>query len=195
MAKGGNYEREIAKKLSLWYTDGKRDDLVCRTDSSGGRASVRTKNKKVTNRYLYGDLKHSDDACLPMFNRWSIELKTGYMVGKDTRWDILDILDSKQKEPTIIKFWVQCVRDADLSRREPILIFRRNGRASCIMIDETYVGKLENLCGDYNQKAIDFTILDEIGDLKLLMVFNLDSFLEWIDPVAVFIVGFNLNKG
>ena len=193
MAKGGSYEREIAKKLSLWFTDGKRDDLICRTDSSGGRASVRTKNKKITNKYLYGDLKHSDNACLSMFDKWSIELKTGYMVGKNTRWDILDILDSKQKEPIIIKFWEQCIRDADLSNREPILIFRRNGRTSCIMLTKEYVHELESLYGDNNQKSVVFTISDEEGNSKLLIVFNLDSFLEWINPTAVF--NLNAEKG
>lgn len=186
MAKGGSYELEISKKLSLWFTNGERDDLVCRTDTSGGRATVRTKQKKITNKYLYGDLKHSDDKCLPMFDKWSIECKTGYKVGANTRWDLLDLIDSQQKEPMIVAFWNQCLMDAALSNREPILIFRRNGRGSCIVIRIKYLWDIEGLFGDWvSGSAISFGMSSSSCTTGLCCM-NLDKFLEWADPVALF---------
>ena len=78
MAKGSGFEREVAIKLSLWMSEGKRDDLVCRTDSSGGRATVRTQKNKITNKHFFGDLRSADESAAPLFDIWSIECKSGY---------------------------------------------------------------------------------------------------------------------
>jgi len=43
---GNNYEREIAKKLSEWITQGERDDVLWRDLSSGARATTRKKSGK-----------------------------------------------------------------------------------------------------------------------------------------------------
>jgi len=181
--KGGNFENEIAKKLSLWLTKGKRDDLVCRTDSSGGRGTIRTKNKKESNKYLFGDLKHSDDEAKPLFDIWSIEAKTGYGIKKKDgmqRWDILDLLDSSQKETVLQKFWNQCVRDAELSKREPILIFRRNGRKPCIAFNRIYFLDLLRMMDE----AFNFSELN-IFCFSMLTIVNLDDFLSWADPKKI----------
>ena len=36
--KGSEFEREMCKCLSLWWTDSKRDDVFWRSAQSGGRA-------------------------------------------------------------------------------------------------------------------------------------------------------------
>lgn len=189
MAKGGSYELEISKRLSLWYTGGVRDDLVCRTDMSGGRATVRSKQKKVTNKYLYGDLKHSDDACLPMFNKWSIECKTGYGVKSKSgivRYDVLDLLDSQQDKPVLKKMWDQCVGDAEESGREPILIFRRNGRGSCILMSQKYMRELRKSYGKSVGNSVSFTMPCMFEPYWDVVVMNFDRFLGWADPVKIF---------
>ena len=38
--KGSSFERKICKELSLWITDGERDDLFWRSSNSGGRATI-----------------------------------------------------------------------------------------------------------------------------------------------------------
>jgi hypothetical protein len=88
-----------------------------------------------------GDITASDPIGEPLIKVWSIECKTGY--GKKTdkgisRWDVLDLLDSTQKETVLEKMWIQCCRDAKLTNRTPILIFRRNGRKACVMLDYNY---------------------------------------------------------
>jgi len=144
MAKGGNFEREVSKALSLWWTGGKREDVFYRSQASGGRFTMRRKSGKDTSGQG-GDITASDSIGEPLIKQWSIECKTGY--GKKTdkgisRWDVLDLLDSAQKETVIEKMWAQCRRDASLTKREPILIFRRNGRKACVMLNLYYYGIL-----------------------------------------------------
>ena len=193
MSKGGSFELEIAKVLSLWLTEGERDDLVCKTDTSGGRATVRTKVGKETNIYLFGDLKHSDDLARPMVDSWSIELKTGY--GKKSKlkngtlvkrnWDILDLLDGTEKVPVLAKLWAQCVNDADLSHRTPILIFRRNLRAPCILMPRPTMRKLEMIFGRYPGLKFDFIIPNVPYELVSLIKFK--AFIDWADsPDLIF---------
>jgi hypothetical protein len=48
MAKGSSFEREIAKLLSLWWSEGMRDDVFYRSHASGGRFTMRRKSGKDT---------------------------------------------------------------------------------------------------------------------------------------------------
>ena len=54
--KGSNYERDIAKKLSLWASHDEHDDWIWRTSSSGARAKTRSKQGKSTANSC-GDIK------------------------------------------------------------------------------------------------------------------------------------------
>jgi hypothetical protein len=188
MAKGGSFELEVAKKLSLWLTDGKRDDAVCRNDTSGGRATVRLKNKKKTNIYMHGDLKHSDDLAKPLFDLWSVECKTGYAsksilkngTKKVTHWDVLDLLDSRQKKPMVCSMWEQCVNDAVLSGRQPVLIFRRNQKEVCVTINLNYY---LTLCSYFNVPGniIEAIIPNIQQPNNLIVIMKFSEFLEWTD--------------
>ena len=181
MAKGGNFEREIAKLLSLWWSDNARDDIFYRSQASGGRFTSRRRSGKDT-ALQGGDITASDPIGEPLVREWSIEIKTGY--GKKTdsginRWDVLDFLDSRQKTPVLEKMWDQCKRDAELTNREPVLIFRRNGRAPCIMFNCLYIleklnpffGKLGKDCLGVYVKDINCTIIP------------LQNFMEWIPDI------------
>jgi len=42
MAKGGEFERDISRFLSRWWTYGERDDVFWRTSASGARATTRS---------------------------------------------------------------------------------------------------------------------------------------------------------
>lgn len=211
MAKGGTFENEVCRELSLWISEGKRDDLFMRSQSSGGRFTQRRKSGKDT-AYQGGDITFSDPLGEPLIKNWNIEAKTGYagknkvkdadgniiklpivasrgvqkgaIIGyKDKvelhRWDVLDFVDSKQKTPILQKMWDQCNRDATLTNREPILIFRRNGRLPCIMINSVYEF---NLIGYFNGH-IQTSITVDAGDICTIM--NLRDFFEWIPNISI----------
>jgi hypothetical protein len=76
-AKGGAYEREICKQLSLWWSHGKDDDIFWRTASSGGRATQRSKKGKTTFGN-HGDIQASNPIGQPLIDRIAIEIKRGY---------------------------------------------------------------------------------------------------------------------
>lgn len=87
MAKGGGYEREFCKKLSLWWTGGESDSIFWRTSNSGGRATVRyRKNAKTKNQH--GDVCATDLSGQPMIDAFCIELKRGY--SRSTLFDLFD---------------------------------------------------------------------------------------------------------
>lgn len=172
MAKGGNFELKIAKILSLWFSNGDRDDLVCRTDSSGGRATIRTAKNKKSSKYWYGDLKNSDDVAKPMFDEWSIECKTGYSKKNKksiTKWDILDLIDSTKKVTIFEEMWEQCKRDAELSERQPILIFGRSLRSPCIVMNFDYFK---------GKTALGIRYLTASFNNEVILIFKLSWFLK-----------------
>ena len=77
MAKGGDFEREVSRLLSLWWTEGARDDVFWRTSASGGRATSRAQAFKRT-RYEYGDITFTDPIGKPLLDVTVIEAKRGY---------------------------------------------------------------------------------------------------------------------
>jgi len=93
MSKGGSFENEIAKALSLWFTDKKRDDVFGRSDCSGGRFTQRRKKGQDTANQA-GDLTFNDAIGEPLIKIWSIEVKTGYAPKnkvKDADGDVIKI--------------------------------------------------------------------------------------------------------
>jgi hypothetical protein len=172
MAKGGNFEREIAKILSLWWTSGEREDVFYRSHASGGRFTSRRKVGKDT-ALQGGDITASDPIGEPFVREFSIECKTGYSSGK-TRWDILDFLDSKQSKPILKQFWDQCIQDAYDSGRKPLLIFRRNGRSPCIAFQTRLLREFVELFDTpqcVTAKVVGMNIM------------SLKDFLEWIPNI------------
>lgn len=221
MAKGGNFENEIARQLSLWFTKGKRDDVFGRSDGSGARFTSRRKRGKDTANQ-HGDITFTDILGESLISIWSIEAKTGYCgkkkvkdadgdivripvyakqkkedKGKEKKiigwkdktalvpWDAFDFIDSNQKTPVLQKMWEQCIKDAELSGTQPILIFRRNARQPCICIKRSYYNHLKEYFGRIgNLIVVDAGILDEE-----IIIMSLAEFFEWARPVCEFLSG------
>lgn len=76
-AKGSAYERTLAKELSLWWSQGQRDDLFWRSSQSGGRATQRAKQGKKTANAC-GDLCAQDADGQKLLDLFTIEIKRGY---------------------------------------------------------------------------------------------------------------------
>ena len=147
--KGGQFERDIARTLSLWWTNGERDNVFWRSSMSGGRATVRARKGQNTN-YLAGDLTATDPIGAPLIESTVIELKRGY-----ARWCILDLVDSKKpsssvlagfldqveeelKQAKVKSFLLICKRDG----REAIVIFPIGILAIPAMMEFTYKGRI-----------------------------------------------------
>lgn len=122
-SKGSNYEREIAKKLSLWLTNGKRNDTIWRTSNSGGMATVTNSDTQC------GDLHSVREESKAFFDVFSLELKN---------YKELDFfqLFKTGKTPFIIEtWWKQALNDATRANKEPILIIKINRKPELIIFD------------------------------------------------------------
>ena len=94
--KGGDFEREICKRLSMWWTGGQRDDVFWRSSQSGGRATQRAKSGKATYG-SYGDIAAVDPIGEPLLKLFTIELKRGSSYGCPA--DLLDASPTNAVRP------------------------------------------------------------------------------------------------
>lgn len=110
MAKGGDFEREVSRFLSLWWTEDARDDVFWRTSASGGRATSRAMAFKKT-KYEHGDITFTDPVAKPMLDLLVIEAKRGYTntSRKIKQSDMLKVcsLAAKAEDPNKVKPHIQ----------------------------------------------------------------------------------------
>lgn len=170
--KGNALERRISKELSLWWTNGKHDDIFWRSASSGGRATQRAKSGKHTSG-SYGDITAVDHIGDPLLKFFCIELKKGYT--KDI--DVLDLIDGKKKVPTIVKFWKQVEKATkEANALTSLLIFERNRKNTSIVIKRKWIAELENYAGEFNGNSI---VINH-NRIPFLVICKLSDFTNWV---------------
>lgn len=176
-AKGSGFEREIAKKLGLWWTKGERDDIFWRTSQSGGRATIRRRKGKTTANQD-GDICAIDPIGQPLIDKTTIELKVGY-----NGWTIKEIIDRpKRKVPTTLEtFFGQASREAENQGKECWwLITRQDRRETLIFVNHKFwkwlIPRVES--------SILFMPFVTICHPQFGPIFsiNLDRFLAMVDP-------------
>jgi hypothetical protein len=115
-AKGGEFERQICKKLSLWVSNNLRDDLFWRSAMSGGRATVRSKKGKET-ASGHGDITAVTPEGNKLTDYFIIECKSYKSLGFDShlygQGPLAGIWDKLKKE---------------CNGKKPILILKENRR-------------------------------------------------------------------
>lgn len=75
--KGSQFERDICRDLSRWWSNDRRDDLFWRSAQSGGRATFRRKKGAPTQGH-YGDICATSKDGEALLDMLTIELKRGY---------------------------------------------------------------------------------------------------------------------
>src|SRR5574343_268866 len=183
MAKGGNFENLVSRELSLLWSKGERNDLIRRSEMSGGRFTNKKKKGEDATESQAGDITFSNDEIKPLFSLFSVEIKIGYSRKsksdtclKVVNWCVLDVIDSKQKEPMFLQMWNQCKRDAELSKREPLLIFRRDNMQICITFERTMYNSFINYFGYHQYKTINVNY-DVNG---YLVIMNFNDWKSWV---------------
>ena len=203
--KGQNFERDIARYLSLWWTDGNDADVFWRN-------KVRKTSKTPEAERQMGDLTTTKTIGLPFIEMFNIELKSGYSKtrlknlqkrneeankkraekGKDpialsvrnTPWDLLEIIDSKQKDENfvILQFWNQCKTDAELSCRIPLLIFKRDYHEEVVVINTSDFDDIIDHIGNLFSKRLVLCL----NDNEIILTFYQPSdFFNWLRPEIV----------
>lgn len=99
-SKGNSFEREVCKRLSIWWSEGKDDTVFWRSQSSGGRATQRTKRGKATDGQ-YGDIMADGPLGRILIDLFTIELKRGYNTTSPV--ELIDRSDSAALQQ--LEFW------------------------------------------------------------------------------------------
>lgn len=175
--KGGNFERTICKRLSLWWSKGERDDIFWRTSGSGARATVRGK-KGISTVNSSGDIGALDPIGNPFLELFLVEIKRGY----PNAWDLIRVLDKpaflndkKKKGRTIFGFWEKANIEALSQNKNALLIFKRDRGEELVVIESGLFYDLKSEMGlplsdnfiQFSWKSLEFTIM------------TLDHFLKW----------------
>ena len=129
-AKGSDFEREICRSLSLWFSKGQNDDYFWRADASGARATFRHRQgKSVTN---CGDIKAIDERGLSLTRLATIECKRGYSYET-----ISDLLDKKVHPNLSWDYFFRQVIEGQKASKTPgwFLITQRNRRKTLMFMN------------------------------------------------------------
>lgn len=119
-AKGGQFERDMARRLSLWLTDGKKDDCLWRSAGSGSMSTNSIKRGTGAKQYQASDLSPNSPEAYLLLDRFTIECK--YYA--DLQLESL-LFNPKCQ---ILTFWKQAQRDAASVNKLPFLIAKQNRR-------------------------------------------------------------------
>lgn len=171
--KGSSFEREICKTLSLWWTDGIRDDVFWRTAGSGGRATNRARMGRTT-AGAEGDLTATDPIGSVLLRLCCFELKRGY-----NKVNPLDVIERRDNaKPCILEdFWAQALNSTMQSRAHfPVVIFKRDQKRTSIMCARPMLLALACYLGPDRSPKIQVRVNT---DNAVIMRFE-----DWIDYIT-----------
>jgi len=108
--KGSNFEREVGRYISLWLSNGERDDLASRTECSGGKFTATGKGSP-------GDLNSSHPICYPFFEAVLVECKC---------WASLGLYDFLMGRGELLLALKKTVEQAEKIQKYPLMVVRQN---------------------------------------------------------------------
>lgn len=151
-AKGGEYERELCKRFSLWWTAGARDDVFWRCSGSGARAKVRARAGAMT-AGQHGDIAATDPIGVPLIDVFTIEIKRGY-----SEFSAQDMLDRQPKGG--VQEWERWFRQAldsweDAGSYTWMLITRRSRRKALVWCPPYVLRDLQGV-GAFNGRPVPY---------------------------------------
>lgn len=170
--KGRQYERDMARMLSRWWSEGQFDDWFWRTDTSGGRATQRAKSGLATANAV-GDLSARTEEAALLLKYFVIEIKRGY-----NDLEVLPLLDKdKHKSNHLLNWWSKLTKEGMDTNRKPLLIFKRDRAEPCIVMYRNLFWEFEDWFGTNASRIIMFPAY-----IQILCMMRLGSFFTWAYP-------------
>lgn len=164
--KGGRYEREIAKQLSLWLTNDDSNSELIRSVSSGGWKF--RKNRQV------GDLAPNGPKGDEFRSLFGIECKNREDFSWKHYWT--------SEDPQLFKWWRQVAEECEDAELIPMLIYRKNYVPDLIGLEEDYWVPL--LCEKNIATVSDRILRIKVDDYRVFFM-KFDEFLETFSPEIV----------
>lgn len=165
-AKGSNFEREIAKSLSIWINGAEKPYVFWRSPSSGSLATI------AESMDASGDLIALRPEGRFLTDRYSIEMKTGYPDADFHK-------HFKNNKNNIIEdFWKQCTRDAIKAKKWAMLIFRKKGYQPIIGVEKASISSTKISI------TASLTLCFEC-DLPEIIFYDFKKFVEAVTPEII----------
>ena len=134
--KGSKFERETCVRLSLWWSEGRRDDLFWRSAGSGARAKVRGRRGKQTHGH-HGDIVATHPHGEPLIDVLTLELKRGYAGAT-----IHDLIDKPDRAPKAQPYdaWIEQAEESHLAAGSLSwgIVSRRDRRDALITLPHVF---------------------------------------------------------
>ena len=130
--KGGSFERNVSKQLSLWRTEGSRDNIYWRAISSGGKFTVEEKKGVHSNKRHIGDLTSIDP-----LGDWLID----YFAFECKRYENLYMEDIVYGPPTpekprgLIAFWQKHIALSKAHNKVPIMLVKEDYKPAIVVLE------------------------------------------------------------
>lgn len=125
--KGSKFERDIARRLSRWISNGKREDLLWRTSQSGGRATYAKMRGK--------DVRQVGDLCAVDKDRAAHKFVGEYFTECKHVRD-LDLASFLVKDKgKLAAFWRKVSKQAREHDRRPFLVAQQNFMPTLLVTD------------------------------------------------------------
>ncbi len=180
MAKGSEFERLFSRRLSLWWTDGSRDDVFWRTSNSGGRATARSHRGRTTFGQA-GDIGATDPVGLPLLDIVTIELKRGY--AKETIHDLFDRTEHFKQQT--FETWVEQVQGSQMLSGSFawLLITRRDRREDLVWMPRDLVDELKKVGCRIHKRIPFITFKAEVnGEVLRISGTTIEQWLDVVEP-------------
>jgi hypothetical protein len=190
VAKGGQFERDLCRQLTRWWTgDPDHDVLFWRTSQSGGRVTSRAKRGQKSTAAHCGDISALDERGAPLTRLITFEAKNGYSAAT-----IHAVLDHPSGTPVPKKDnypnWIAQAVTAAGHARTPFwaIVHHRPKRADLITFPAALWDHLGCTVRTVDPPILHATIEVRIGlnyRILDLTAVTLDAFLDGVTPAEI----------
>jgi hypothetical protein len=163
--KGSAFERAVCRKLSLWVTDGVRNDVFARNVTSGGQFTTARKKGEVCGQP--GDIMARAEEGNALINNFLIECKHYHDLHFTTFFNRID-----GNNNLLQKFASRCAKEATELNKSWLLITKQDRRQPLIIMPYCFVNYIDPLqywvilWGEY-------------------LVVDFDEFISTINPTTI----------
>ena len=150
-SKGNEFERVIAKKLSLWWSDNERTDLFWRTSNSGGRFTVRKSLGEDTYQQS-GDICDTYPDGKFLCDHVYLECKSYKVIGL---WSIIT------GKGQLIDWWKVAIENSKLENKSTFLIVKENNKPILLFTNLSNIPGLQYIASFYCDKEVYIYLFED----------------------------------